>query len=105
MITASDLIERLKRYGWNVLVAVDQLFNAMLAGYPDETFSARTYRKAVAGQWFWKGLRWSVDHLFFWRADHCRESYESELERTVQNSIMLSETGTIHLRSFKHDGK
>jgi hypothetical protein len=30
-----------KRWTWNVLVAFDKLWNAILNGYPDETISAR----------------------------------------------------------------
>ena len=72
---------KLKVYGWNLLVGADQMLNVVLAGYPDETFSARVYRKALAGQWFWRLLRWSIDHVFFWQADHCRKSFESEAAR------------------------
>lgn len=73
---------RLKRYGWNILIAVDQLLNTALFGHPDETFSARTYRKALAGQWFWKALRWVVDLAFRWESpEHCREAYENEKNR------------------------
>lgn len=31
----------MKRYFWNVLIGIDQLFNAILGGYPDETISSR----------------------------------------------------------------
>lgn len=31
----------LKKYGWNVLIAIDQLANAILLGDPDETISSR----------------------------------------------------------------
>jgi hypothetical protein len=31
----------LKSYGWNILIGVDQLLNAVLAGDPDETISGR----------------------------------------------------------------
>lgn len=71
--------EKLKKYGWALLVALDQLANTVLGGYPDETFSARAYRKALAGQPFWRLLRGLIDILFFWERDHCRKSYESEL--------------------------
>ena len=71
--------EKLKKYAWRILVAIDQLANTVLGGYPDETFSARAYRKALAGQPFWRLTRWTIDGLFFWEPDHCRKSYESEL--------------------------
>ena len=65
---------------FQVLVAFDQLGNAILGGYADETMSSRAYRYAQDEQ----GKRWPmiiIDHLFFWQQDHCRRAYESELER------------------------
>lgn len=74
--------QRLKEYGWNVLIALDQLVNTVLFGHPDETFSARTYRKAEAGQWFWRALRWVIDLAFRWESlNHCAEAYENEKNR------------------------
>ena len=70
-----------KEYGWAVVVAVDQLVNTVLGGYPDETFSSRTHRKALAGQPFWRLVRWAIDGLFFWEKDHCHQSYESEVAK------------------------
>ena len=73
---------RVKSWLWNILIAVDQLCNAVLAGSPDETFSARTWRKARAGQWFWRGLRQAIDLVMRWESPaHCRESYEREMDR------------------------
>jgi len=69
---------RLKVYAWNLLIALDQLVNVISGGYPDETFSCRTHRKAQAGQWFWRLLQWIIDRIFFWQAGHCREAYQSE---------------------------
>ena len=48
-------------YGKKVLVAVDQLINTLLGGWPDETLRV-------------------VDGLFFWQREHCKSSYESERE-------------------------
>ena len=73
--------KRVKVWLWNLLIAVDQLGNAVLAGSPDETLSARTHRKAQAGQKFWRALRWVIDRIFFFDRDHCRTSYENELAR------------------------
>jgi len=75
---------RLKRYCWNLLVAADQMLNVLAGGYPDETFSARAWRKAEAGQWFWRVLRRAIDGFFrlvFKQGDHCLKSYESEAAR------------------------
>ena len=64
------------RYGKSVLVALDQLVNALLGGWPDETLSSRCWRLEMAGVRSWP--RKIVDALFFWDASHCRESYKSE---------------------------
>ena len=63
-------------YGKSVLVAVDQLVNALLAGYCDETLSSRAWRWDNDGVRSWP--RRVVDALFFWEKNHCRESYVSE---------------------------
>lgn len=36
-------------YGKRTLIAVDQLINTLLGGYPDETLSSRCYRWARDG--------------------------------------------------------
>lgn len=71
-------------YAKNLLIAVDQLGNSMLGGWPDETLSSRAFR------WSRDGLRhWPcriIDGLFFWDTEkregltvrHCQLSYESE---------------------------
>ena len=65
------------RYGKAVLIGVDQLANALLGGWPDETLSSRCWRLSLAGR-DWP--RRMVDGLarIFGDRDHCRESYESE---------------------------
>lgn len=66
---------------WQVLVALDQLGNAILGGWADETMSSRAYRHAEIE----KDKRWPmvlIDHLFFWQDQHCKQAYESELERS-----------------------
>lgn len=72
---------KVRLYLWQVLIALDQLANAVLGGYPDETLSARAWRKAQAGQWFWRLLRRLIDGLFRLTGQgpgHCRASYENE---------------------------
>lgn len=72
---------KIKAYLWNLLIALDQLANALAFGYPDETFSCRTYRKAMAGQPFWRFACLIINAVFFWQADHCWEAYERETRR------------------------
>lgn len=39
----------MKRYIWNLLISLDQLANAILAGDPDETISSRMGKRARQG--------------------------------------------------------
>ena len=66
-------------YGKKLLVALDQLANTVLGGWPDETFSSRAWRWEADGKRAWP--RKLIDRLFFWEKDHCRQSYESEVTR------------------------
>ena len=64
---------------FQVLIAIDQLFNTLLGGYADETLSSRAYRLELE-----RGRSWGrkfVDTLLWFDKDHCKESYESEIER------------------------
>ncbi len=59
-----------------ILIAMDQLFNAIFGGWPDETLSSRVYRWELDGKRSWP--RKLIDGLLFWDKNHCRESWESE---------------------------
>jgi hypothetical protein len=62
--------------GKAILIAVDQVFNAMLgSGWPDETLSAYAWRLSKQGRPRWQGF---IDALFFWQNRHCYNSYLSE---------------------------
>lgn len=63
-------------YGKALGIAFDQLGNAALRGWPDETFSSRCWRWHRDGKRHWP--RKIVDAIFFWDKNHCQESYESE---------------------------
>lgn len=64
-------------YGKAVLIGLDQLVNAILGGWPDETLSSRCWRLSLAGREWPCRLIDAVARLVGDR-DHCRESYESE---------------------------
>lgn len=64
---------------FQVLVAVDQLINAFIGGYADETLSARAHRRRLRGK---GGVAKVIDCLFFWQDEHCKTAYESELARS-----------------------
>lgn len=66
------------------LIALDQLLNTVLAGYPDETLSARAYRcgsldTSPKKRWVWAER--AINTLFFWQPGHCQWAFLSEKER------------------------
>ncbi|OBX90878.1 DNA helicase UvrD [Haemophilus sp. CCUG 60358] len=72
---------KLKRYGYHVVIAIDQLFNALTGGAADETLSSRTYRGAVFAEnpkKRWRVLYRVINGIFFDR-NHCKMAYESEI--------------------------
>ena len=92
---------RFRNWLRQVLIALDQLLNAILGGYSKETISARAWRKALTGQWFWRGLRRLIDLVFFWDGQfdesgikikgHCRLSAENEKAGLHQPAELRSE--------------
>lgn len=74
---------RVKTWCYHVLIAIDQLVNALLGGGADETLSSRAYRKAeltVNPKRGWIIAYRLINHIFCCR-NHCRTAYESELSR------------------------
>ena len=74
---------KLKRYGYHIIIAIDQLFNALTGGAADETLSSRTYRGAVLAKQpkkRWRVLYYVINGIFFDK-NHCKTAYESELSR------------------------
>lgn len=63
-----------------LLIAIDQLFNALLFGWADETLSARAWRLSAKSDAM-RMIRIFIDALFFFDRNHCRNSYLSEIER------------------------
>lgn len=64
-----------------ILIAIDQLFNALTGGYADETLSSRAWRLYSKDKLSGRILKPLIDMLFFWQKDHCYNSYLSEVER------------------------
>ena len=72
---------------WQLAVVFDQFLNVLICmiiepkekHWADETLSSHTYRHYLEGRW--KGLHWFINHSFF-NANHCKEAYESEMNRT-----------------------
>lgn len=64
-----------------VAIALDQLCNALVGGYADETISARLWRNRDRS-WWWKFWQVAIDTGFFWQREHCYKSYLSEVVRS-----------------------
>jgi len=76
-----DIKLKLKRYGYHIVIAIDQLFNALTGGAADETLSSRTYRGAILTpqpKKRWRVLYRVINGLFC-DSNHCRTAYESEI--------------------------
>ncbi|MFC0925092.1 DNA helicase UvrD [Pasteurella multocida] len=74
----------MSKYLLNIAIAIDQGFNALFFGSPDETLSSRAYRGAVLAKKpkkKWKVLYKAINKMFFWQVDHCKQAYESEVKR------------------------
>jgi hypothetical protein len=54
-----------------VLIAIDQLANALLGGWADETLSSHAHRRHPR-------LARVIDALFWFDPEHCRAAFESE---------------------------
>lgn len=76
----------LKKYFWNLLIAVDQLFNTILLGDPDETISSRLgkWLELPKEKWRYKVAKVICKGLRRLDSRHCRKSIEEdEGERAV----------------------
>lgn len=81
------------------LIGLDQFINCLIYipgdgfGMADETLSARLFRchlqGLIADRWYR-----AVDALFFWDANHCYESWRSEVERRQLPGIYRLEVKT-----------
>ena len=82
MDKSTGRLKEVAAYAKSVGIAADQLINAVLGGWPDETFSARAYRIGVLdGRKGWRRVVWFINKLFFWQRNHCRGAYAKERER------------------------
>lgn len=70
------------RYILNILIAIDQFFNTLIGGYPDETISASCWIGEQQGKILPCFFRPIIDFIFRpFGTDHCRLAYESEVNR------------------------
>ena len=66
------------KYQHKLFLAFDQLLNAALGGYPDESLSARAFRWDRDGKRKWP--KKIINAMFFWMRDHCYSAYHCEQE-------------------------
>lgn len=72
------------RYILEVLIAIDQLLNAILGGWYDETISSRAYRKSLDHSYSglaWRYVKVVIDFVFFWQIEHCKHSFINHSKR------------------------
>ena len=73
-----------KQCPYQLIIAIDQLFNVICLGWADETFSARCWRQRNKNM-FWGFAYKTVDAVFFWDTKdgmkHCEWAYENEDKR------------------------
>lgn len=71
----------MKDYVGFIGVALTQLINTLLGGFPDETTSSRMWRWHLQGKPEGTIFAAVIDTIFFWQGDHCRKAYEAERTR------------------------
>jgi hypothetical protein len=59
-------------YFQRIGIALSVLFNVILGGYSNQTFSARNYNWKKQGKY---NLVWLIDKIFFLDKDHCMHSW------------------------------
>jgi len=76
-------MKRAKTYFWNILISIDQFFNTVFGGDPDETISSRLGKWARDGRHkndtgrkiIWKITNWVVEKF---EKDHFKKSIEED---------------------------
>ncbi len=65
----------MKRYAWNLLIALDQFANTVMGGCPDETISSRAAKAVRSGSRWGCVLCRILDRL---DPGHCESSIEAD---------------------------
>lgn len=75
----------IKKLCVNILLGIDQLYNTMMLGDPDETISSRAGRR-------WPNSWWSrlIDTLFFWQKNHTKNAIETD--ETYKRDLLKKRT-------------
>jgi len=73
-----EFVKNLGKYAINLLIAIDQLVNAILLGDADETISSRLGKN-------YPKLSKVVNFIFFWDKSHCQEAIEEDEGKNAIN--------------------
>ena len=64
-----------------IQIAISRLLNTFLLGKYNEMVSSRAYR--LRDQYkLWNIIRLILNCIFYWQEDHCKESYDWELNES-----------------------
>jgi hypothetical protein len=66
--------EKLTKFGWNLLISVDQHANTITGGSPDETISSRTAKAKNSQLW----AKYLSNFLDLFEKDHVEKSIEED---------------------------
>lgn len=64
------------KYFWNILISIDQFFNTILGGDPDETMSSRMGKYVRRGRGWFPCTLCKLLNIF--QKDHCIRSIEDD---------------------------
>jgi hypothetical protein len=79
-----------------ILIAIDQLGNAIAGGNPDSTISARVgYFSQVdhcSYKWYWKTLEWVINFTFYPLdgSNHCLQAFQVDKEEKFKRGSDLA---------------
>lgn len=68
----------MKRYIWNLLIAIDQLANTLLGGFPDETISSRMGKQIARKEDKCFLCKYICRFLDIFDKNHCAKSIEKD---------------------------
>lgn len=70
------MIDKLKKWFWNILISIDQFANTVLWGDPDETLSSRMGKQVRKGE---RGVQYLIcKFLSLFDKRHCVKSIEED---------------------------